>query len=152
MAKDPDGLVLIDEEERTPEKVVKILKGSELVYVKNISKIQGYNFFVASLVTNKQISGYKMKSPYGHYNVISIYDIQVTLGTLWLKLIQTFFAHKPDVLAEATKMEQQYFAQITSAIQAENEEASKSKMQEETNEGQEEKQSQACKKIVEHFN
>ena len=39
MAKDPDGLVLIDEEERTPEKVVKILKGSELVYVKNISKI-----------------------------------------------------------------------------------------------------------------
>ena len=59
---------------------------------------------------------------------------------------------QPDVLAEATKMEQQYFAQITSAIQAENEEASKSKMQEETNEGQEEKQSQACKKIVEHFN
>ena len=39
MAKDPDGLVLINEEERSPEKVVKILKGAELVYVKNIAKI-----------------------------------------------------------------------------------------------------------------
>ena len=51
-----------------------------------------------------------MKSPYGHYNIFSIYDIEVTLGTLCLKLIQTFFAHKPDVVAEATKMEQEYFA------------------------------------------
>ena len=72
---------------------------------------------MASLVTTKDISGFKMKSPYGHANIITINDVEVTLGTLWLKIIQTFFIHKPEVAAEAAKMEQEYFSQITQAIQ-----------------------------------
>lgn len=89
---------------------------------------------MASLVTTKDISGFKMKSPYGHANIIPINDIEVTLGTLWLKIIQHFFIHKPDIVAEAAKMEQEYFAQITEAIQAESTQAN-SKMAE-TKEGE----------------
>ena len=36
MAKEPDGLVLVDEEERSPEQILKSLKGSELVYYKGL--------------------------------------------------------------------------------------------------------------------
>ena len=61
-----------------------------------------------------------MKSTYGHPNLICINDTEVTLGTLWLKLIQMFCISNIEAIAGATKMEQEYFAQITEAIQADN--------------------------------
>jgi len=51
--------------------------------------------FACSLVTSKTISGMKMKSSYGTYTLISINDIQTTLGTLWLRIIQAYFFNQP---------------------------------------------------------
>ncbi len=57
-----------------------------------------------------------MKAPYGTPYLISINDITTTLGTLWLKIIKTYFFKNKEVLEEATNMEQEYFKQIEETV------------------------------------
>jgi hypothetical protein len=42
-----------------------------------------------------------MKSSYGSPTLISVNDITTTLGTLWLKLIKTYFFKEGAIVEEA---------------------------------------------------
>ena len=93
-SKDTEGLIMVDEEEKSPEKAIKGLK-NELFFFKNIPSVADEYLFVVSQVTTKVICGSKLKSPTGSPYLISVNDVSSTLGTLWLNIIKTYFYHQP---------------------------------------------------------
>lgn len=95
---------MVDEEEKSPEKAVKGLKG-ELVFFKNVPSVENEYLFVVSQVTTKVICGSKMKSPLGSPYLISLNDVSTTMGTLWLKIIRTYFNLHPEIVERAQQME-----------------------------------------------
>lgn len=73
ISKDPMGVIIVNEQQESPEQLLKNVKG-DLVFYKDFVIPKGYYPFVFTLVTIKEIVGNKMKSPYGVPLILSLCD------------------------------------------------------------------------------
>ena len=91
ITKDPMGAIIVNEQQDSPEQILKNAKG-DLLFYKDLVIPEGYFSFVFTLVTIKEIVGNKMKSPYGVPLILSLCDQEKTLGTFWLQIIKSYFS------------------------------------------------------------
>lgn len=73
ISKDPMGVIIVNEEQDSPELLLKNIKG-DLIFYKDLVIPEGYYPFVFTLVTIKEIAGTKMKSSYGVPLILTLCD------------------------------------------------------------------------------